>query len=182
MSDGTATAAAPAKSSWWVGLVLGIVTIVFGVLFLTNPAATSVTFALVVGMYWFARGIVDICLIFADRTMWGLKLAFGALGIIAGWLVMSLVINKPLLGTLGLATAYVWVLGIMGIAMGIVDIVQMFQGAGWGRGLLGVLMILLGGWLMLNPTSGALALPWVIGVLMIAFGAMAAIASFAFRE
>jgi len=183
VSDDTAVAVgAPERSLWWIPLVQGILTIVLGLLFLTNPAATSVTFAFIIGMWWFVRGIIDLVLMFVDHTMWGLKLFMGVLGIIAGWIVMSVVMDTPLLGTLGLATAYVWVLGIMGIVMGVVDIVQAFKGAGWGRGLLGVLMIILGGWLVANPVGSAIYLPWVFGVLMIVFGIMAVAAAFQLKK
>lgn len=182
MNDTAAVAGTRENSGWWVPLVLGIATIIFGILFLTNPAATSVTFTLVIGMYWFARGIIDIVLMFADTTLWGWKLFVGVIGILAGWLVMSSVLETPLFASLGLGTAFVVVLGIMGIVMGVSDIAQAFMGAGWGRGILGVLMILLGIWLLAHPFSSALALPWLFGVAMIVFGGLACIAAFQLRK
>lgn len=183
LSDDVVVAAgAPVAIPWWIPLVQGILTIVVGLLFLTNPAATSITFAFIIGVYWFVRGIIDLVLMFVDTTMWGWKLFIGVIGILAGWLVMSVVLDTPLLGTLGLASAYVWVLGIMGVVIGVADIVQAFQGAGWGRGLLGVLMIILGGWLIANPVESAIYLPWVFGVLMLVFGAFAIIAAFQLKK
>ena len=156
----------------------GILAIVLGLLFFANPAATSVTLAFFIGIWWFVRGIMDIVFMFVDHSMWGWKLFMGILGILAGWLVMSYITKAPLLTTLGLATIWVWVLGIMGIAMGIADIVQAFKGAGWGRGLLGVVMILLGIWLVAEPVRAAITLPWVFGVLLLVSGIMAIFAAF----
>ncbi len=182
MSNGTAMAGTQDNSGWWVPLILGIATIIFGILFLTNPAATSVTFTFVIGMYWFARGIIDLVLMFVDTTMWGWKLFVGVIGVLAGWLVMSSTLDTPFFAALGLGSAFIVVLGIMGIVMGISDIAQAFMGAGWGRGILGVLMILLGIWLVANPVGSALALPWLFGVVMIVFGGFSCVAAFMLRS
>lgn len=182
MSNGTAVAENPAGVAWWVPLVMGILTVIVGIMFLSNPAATSVTFALVIGIYWFVRGIMDIVLIFVDKTLWGLKLFAGLLGIGAGWIVASWVMEAPFLGTLTLGATFVWVLGIMGIAMGIADIVHAFKGAGWGRGLLGVLMIFLGLWLIAEPVQAAFALPWTMGIMMIFFGTLSIVSAFQLKK
>ena len=181
MSDDVAVGAS-ARDLWWLPLVQGILAIVLGLLFFSNPAATSVTMAFFIGIWWFVRGIMDIVLMFVDHTMWGWKLFMGILGILAGWLVMSYVTKAPILTTLGLGTIWIWVLGIMGIMMGFVDIYQAFKGAGWGRGLLGVLMILLGIWLVAEPVRAALTLPWVFGVLLVFGGIMAIVAAFQLKK
>ena len=183
MSDDTAVAVcAPERSLWWIPLVQGILTIVLGLLFLTNPAATSVTFAFIIGMWWFVRGIIDLVLIFVDHTMWGWKLFMGILGIVAGWIVAAAVIEKPLIATLAVGTIWAWVLGFMGVVMGIIDLYQAFKGAGWGRGILGVLMIIFGIWIMTSPVQSAIALPWVFGVLLLLGGIMAIVAAFQLRK
>lgn len=183
MSDSAAVAAGPsARDLWWVPLVQGILAIVLGLLFFSNPAATAVTMAFFIGIWWFIRGIIDIVLMFVDHTMWGWKLFMGIVGILAGWLVMSYVVKAPLLTTLGLGAIWVWVLGLMGIFMGVVDIAQAFKGAGWGRGLLGVLMILIGVWLMAKPIRAALTLPWVFGVLLVFYGVLGIFAAFQLRK
>jgi uncharacterized membrane protein HdeD (DUF308 family) len=166
------------KDHWWVPLVQGIAAIILGILFLTNPGATLAVTAAFVGFYWLITGVINIVLIFTDSSMWGWKLFIGGLGILAGLVVVTNMFDHPIATTLGLAAIFVWVLGLQGIIMGVIEIVQAFQGAGWGRGILGVLSILIGGWLMANAMLGALAVPWVLGVMMIIFGIAAVFMAF----
>ena len=183
MSDDTAVAvSADARSLWWVPLVQGILAIVLGLLFFANPGATSVTLVFFIGLWWFVRGIIDLVLIFVDHTMWGWKLFMGILGIVAGWIVAAAVIETPLIATLAVGTIWAWVLGFMGVVMGIIDLYQAFKGAGWGRGILGVLMIIFGIWIMTSPVQSAIALPWVFGVLLLLGGIMAIVAAFQLKK
>ena len=78
--------------------------------------------------------------------------------------------RTPLLATVGLAAIYVFVLGIQGIVFGVIQIIQAFQGGGWGVGILGVVSILFGALLMANPVIAGLALPWVFGVFAVVGG------------
>ena len=166
------------KDHWWVPLVQGIAAIILGLLFLTNPGATLAVTAALIGFYWLITGIINIVLIFTDSSMWGWKLFVGGLGIVAGLIVVTNMFDHPIATTLGLSAIFVWVLGLQGIIMGIIEIIQAFQGAGWGRGILGVLSILIGGFLMANALLAATTLPIVIGVLMIVFGIAAVIMAF----
>jgi len=65
-------------------------------------------------------------------------------------------------------------LGIGGIIMGIVNLVQAFSGAGWGVGILGVLSIIFGIILLGNTVIAVALLPWVLGFTFI-FGGIAAV-------
>jgi uncharacterized membrane protein HdeD (DUF308 family) len=157
-------------SGWWVPLVMGIVAIVFGLLLFTNPAGTSIWIAWLVGIYWFIGGVMNLVSLFVDRTQWGWKLVLGLLGIFAGMVVISAMGRTPLLATVGLAAIYVFVLGLQGIVFGVIQIIQAFQGGGWGVGILGVVSILFGALLMANPIIAGLALPWVFGVFAVVGG------------
>jgi len=166
------------KDLWWVGLVQGIAAILLGVLFLTYPAATAVTVAGMVGFFWLVGGVVDIVQMFMDKTSWGWKLFSGVIGILAGLLVLSNVVKHPLYTAAGLGAIYVFVLGIQGVIIGVIQVVRAFQGEGWGVGALGVLSVLFGLLLMFNSLAGALALPLVFGVLGIVFGIVAIVMAF----
>ena len=65
--------------------------------------------------------------------------------------------------------------------MGIIGLIQAFQGAGWGAGILGALSILLGLVLIFNPIIGAATLPWVLGIFGVVGGILAIIAAFRLR-
>ncbi|MFO7663784.1 MAG: DUF308 domain-containing protein [Chloroflexota bacterium] len=81
--------------------------------------------------------------------------------------------------TLGLAL--VIILGIQGIIMGIVNLIEAFQGAGWGVGLLGVVNIILGIILLANTMIAVAILPWILGVFAIVGGIAAIVMAFRLR-
>ena len=170
------------QEHWWIPLVQGIAAIVLGVLLFTYTGATSAVLAGFVGFYWLISGVVNIVAIFVDSTMWGWRLFIGLLGILAGFIVVTNVFEHPLGTAVGLATIFVWVLGIQGLIMGTIEIVQAFQGAGWGRGVLGAFTALIGLFLVFNPFPASIALPFVIGVIMIVMGGFAVFVAFKIKN
>jgi len=114
--------------------------------------------------------------------MWGWKLFIGVLGVFAGFLVVTNLFEHPIATTVGLASIFVWVMGIQGLIIGIVEIVQAFQGAGWGRGVLGFFTALIGLFLIFNPVVGGMALPLVIGIIMIVMGCFAIFMAFKLKS
>ena len=169
-------------AQWWVPLVMGIVSVVFGLLLLSHPAETSIWVAWLVGIYWFIGGVVNLVMMFVDRTQWGWKLALGILGILAGVVVLDAMGQAPLMATIGLAAVYVWILGIQGIAYGLVQIIQAFQGGGWAAGILGAISMLFGFFLVANPLPASFALPVVFGVFAIAGGIATMVVAFQLKK
>lgn len=159
---------------WWVVLIEGIAALILGILLLVSPGTTTVVLIQFLGIYWFIIGIIDIVRIFIDRTAWGWKLFSGIIGILAGLAI----IQYPLWATLLVPTVMVWLFGFFGIVIGVIGLIQAFQGAGWGAGILGVLSILFGILLVLNPVAGALTLPFIFGILGIVGGVAAIIMAF----
>ena len=179
MSTTTATATQMKNElPWWLILIEGISAIILGFFFLRSPAQTTFWVTQFLGIWWFIGGIFDIVGIFMDKSRWGWKLFSGILGIIAG----ILIIGHPAWSTLIVPATLVIILGIEGIIIGIVDIVKAFKGGGWGIGLLGVLSIILGGWLLGNRFAATLAAPWAFGILAIAFGIAAIVAAFRYKN
>jgi uncharacterized membrane protein HdeD (DUF308 family) len=162
---------------WWVVLIGGIAGIVVGILLLTNTAAATLFLVQVLGIYWLISGIVSIVQIFIDSTGWGWKLAIGILGIIAGLLI----IDHPLYSPLVVGSVAVIILGVQGLIMGVIYLIQAFTGGGWGLGLLGVLSIVFGVLLLANVWLATLALPWVFGIFGIVLGLVAVYRAFKMR-
>jgi uncharacterized membrane protein HdeD (DUF308 family) len=163
---------------WWVVLLQGIFAIILGLLLLTSPGMTTLVLIQFVGIYWLVAGIFSLVTIFIDHTKWGWKLFSGIIGIIAGLLV----IQHPLWSTVLLPTVLIIILGVEGIIMGFIALFSAFKGGGWGAGILGVLSILIGSYLVFNPLVGALALPWVIGIFALIGGVFAIVIAFRDRK
>jgi len=178
MTEATATQAAPQPTGsaipWWLVLLEAIAAIIIGALLLANPAKATFVLIQLLGISWFISGIFGIVSIFIDKTQWGWKLFSGILGIIAG----ILIIQHPLWSTLLVPATLVIILGIQGIIIGIVKLIQAFQGAGWGAGILGVLSIILGLFLLANLFYATLSLPFVVGIFAIIGGIFALVAAF----
>ena len=147
---------------------------ILGLFLLAKPGMTMVVVVQLVGIYWFVAGIFQIVAIFIDHTQWGWKLFSGILGIIAGMII----IKHPLWSPIMLTTVLVIVLGIEGIIIGIINLIQAFKGGGWGVGILGALSILFGLILLANVLLATFSVPWVLGVLGIVGGIIAIIYSF----
>lgn len=162
---------------WWLVLLEGMAAIIIGALLLTSPGATLLILIQFLGIYWFVAGIFKIISIFIDSTMWGWKLFAGILGILAG----IIIIQHPLWSTLLVPATLVIVIGIDGIIIGIVSLIQAFRGGGWGVGILGILSIIFGIILVANPIIGAATLPWVLGIFAIVGGIFAIIMAFRLR-
>ncbi len=176
------TAAGGVGTPWWVALVAGIGMALVGLLMLLAPGISLVVAAQFLGFYWLVDGIVSLVSIFVDRRGWGWKLVIGILGIIAGISVLQ----HPLWSALLLPAVLVMYLGIMGIAIGIVEVVMAFRGAGWGTGILGAVNVIFGLMLVFNPVVGALTVPYILGGLLgglgIVGGIGTAIMSFSMRS
>ncbi|MBK7916550.1 MAG: DUF308 domain-containing protein [Chloroflexi bacterium] len=99
------------------------------------------------------------------------------MGILAGIVVMQ----HPLWSPLVVGKVIVIILGIEGIMIGVINIIQAFKGGGWGVGLLGVLSIIFGMILLSNSWIATFSLPLVMGVFAIIMGIVAIAASFRLR-
>lgn len=171
----TAAVAPKQQMPWWVLLVQGIAAIILGVLFFTNPAATSIIVVRFIAIYWLITGIISLVRIFTDphHRIW--KLISGIIGIFAGWFLLT----SPGLESAALfGVTVVLLLAIQGIIMGIAELIEAFQGGGWGPGIIGVISIVIGFILLGQPLVTAAALPWVIGAFAFVGGIFAIVMAF----
>ena len=180
----TTTAVAPAAPiRWWLPLIEGIIAILIGFWFFTQPLATSLGFVLAIGIYWFIIGVFDLIRLFWDRTRWGWTLFSGIIGMLAGGMIVSGMLgqNNPLGTAFVVGTTLTWVIGLMGILYGIMALIGAFRGGGWWSAVLGVFGILFGWFILANPLATTLALPLTLGVLLVAGGIMLIVTAFRLR-
>ena len=163
---------------WWATLIQGIAALIIGLLLMTQPIVTTVTLVYFIGWWWLISGIFEIGTLFVDRTAWGWRLFTGLLSILAG----GYIIAAPLIGAVVVVGVATLLLGINGMIIGVVDIIKAFQGAGWGKGALGVLSFVLGAVIAFNFTTFMAALPWVWGLFAIVFGIAAIVMAFQARK
>ncbi len=175
----SAAVAQKARIPWWLVLIQGIVAIVLGILLWTNPLKTANFLVWFIALYWLISGVIQLVRLFVDRSHWGWKLFSGIIGILAGWVLLDAGATER---TLVFGWALIIILGIQGIVMGIISLIEAFQGGGWGPGIIGGLAILFGILLLGNSMAATLVLPWVIGMFMIVGGIFAIIMSFRLRS
>ena len=162
---------------WWLVLIEGVSLIIVGLLMLASPGMSTLILIQFVGIYWLVAGIFKIVSIFIDSADWGWKLVGGILGILAGMIVLQHPIWSPLV----IGATLIIILGVQGLIIGVVGLVQAFRGAGWGAGILGAVSILIGLLLLFNVGGFTLALPWTIGLLALVGGVLSTIAAFRLR-
>jgi uncharacterized membrane protein HdeD (DUF308 family) len=163
---------------WWLVLLEGIAAAIIGLFLLTAPGATLFVLIQVVAIFWLVGGIFRIISIFLDSSLWGWKLVGGALGILAGIVVLQ----HPLWSTVLVPAIYVIILGIQGLILGGVSLVMAFRGEGWGVGILGALSLVFSLVLLFNPWIGVAALPFILGAVGIVGGGVAIVMAFVMRS
>jgi len=163
---------------WWVVLLEGIAAIIIGILFLAYPARTLFFVVQVLGWYWLIVGIINIFSIFMDKSNWGWKLLSGIIGIIAGLII----IGYPLLSGILVPSALAILIGIMGLVIGCISLLQGFKGGGWGAAIIGVLTIILGLLIIASPMVATVMLLYLLAFFAIAGGVVAIYLAFKMRK
>ncbi|QIE40955.1 HdeD family acid-resistance protein [Meridianimarinicoccus aquatilis] len=145
---------------WTKWLLLGIASVVFGLLALGNAVAASIAVTLVTGLFLTIAGGVQI--FFAVGTQGGHKIWALVLGIVTLLLGLSFMIN-PLEGTISLATL-VTVLLFAGGLLRLVLAWSMKQTQYfWPMLISGAMSVLLAGYILANFAAASLSL---LGILL----------------
>jgi uncharacterized membrane protein HdeD (DUF308 family) len=119
-------------------------------------------------------GIFDLVSLFVDRRHWGWKAFSGVIGIIAG----IIIVRHPLWSAVLVPVTLVWVLGFIGILIGVTHVIRAFTGGGWGSAVLGLLSLLFGVILLAQPIESLAVLVLLISVWAVVGGAVAVVVSF----
>lgn len=156
--------------NWWLVLVRGIASILFGIAAFAWPGLTASMLVVIFGAYLLADGILGIVDSIRYRgriDRWWFWLLDGVLGVLVGGLTLFM----P-----GLSVFVLLVLiacwAIMGGVFRIFAAIHLrreIRGE-WLLGLSGVLSILLGVFLIAMPGPGLVSLVWLIGIWAVTFG------------
>jgi uncharacterized membrane protein HdeD (DUF308 family) len=168
------------KHPWWLLLLSGCLSVIIGILLLTNPGRTVVALAWALGVYWLIQGTFTLIGMFIDHSAWGWKLFIGILGILAGIVVM----RHPIASAVELPMLLVLLLGIQGVISGVVSLVMAFKGGGWGAGILGAISIIFGVFLIVNyaTLSMVVAFYWIAAIGALVIGVVQIIHAFQQRK
>ncbi len=155
--------------SWWVLALQGAGALLFGVLALVWPGITLLVLVALYSAYALITGAGTTVAAVKNRARkgWRLMLRLGLAGLAAG--VLALIF--PALTALALVLimgASAVVSGVLQVAMAI-RLRKEIRGE-WLLGLAGVVSLLFGGFVLLFPGAGALALVWLIALHAITIG------------
>ncbi len=164
--------------NWWLLLLRGLLGILFGVLTFIWPGVTLVTLVLLYGAYALVDGVLALVAAVmggAPAPRWWLAIV-GLFGIAAGVLTLLWPGMTALALLLFIAT-WAAAIGIMQI-VGAIRLRKEIDNE-WLLIAGGVLSVIFGAVMLLQPGAGALALVMIIGAYSISYGIL--LVSFAFR-
>ncbi len=157
------------QSRWLIAL-RGIIAIVFGVLALLWPGLTALTLVLWLGIYLLIDGVLAIITGIrhrADNDRWWVLLLEGIVGIVAA-IYIFLFPQPATLAVLLVIAAWAIVTGVLEIVFAIRMRREIHNE--WMIALTGVVSILFGIIILLNPAAGLMGIVWAIGAYAILFG------------
>jgi uncharacterized membrane protein HdeD (DUF308 family) len=155
--------------NWWLMLLRGICAVIFGVLTFVWPGVTLITLVLFYGAFALVDGVLSLAAAImggAPAPRWWLAIV-GLLGIGVG------VVTLFMPGITALVLLYY--IAFWAIAVGVLEIVGAIRlrkeiDNEWWLVAAGVLSVLFGLLLIIQPGAGALALIFTIGVYAVIYG------------
>lgn len=160
-----------ASETWWLGVIAGVLTILFGIAALFWPELTLVTFVYLFSAYVLVWGVVSIVKslisIRGGNGMWWLGLLFGVLVLGLGvYLVRHPGVS---FGTLILFVGFTFII------RGLIDVLEGLFGDKSASGkvlslIAGIVGVLAGVFVLIQPVSGGVAFVWVLGLYSLIFG------------
>jgi uncharacterized membrane protein HdeD (DUF308 family) len=151
---------------WWALVLRGVLSVIFAGFCFLKPEVTFPVLVLFAGAWFLVDGIFTFIHGFKAEKKW-LHFLYGALGIAAG-LVTFLHPAITALSLLFLIAFWFIFKGVLEISLAIRLRKEIRHE--WLLGLAGVVSIVFGALIMLNPGSGALAVLWLIGIYALFFG------------
>jgi uncharacterized membrane protein HdeD (DUF308 family) len=164
---------------WGLAVVMGVASIVLGILAIFYPGATIVTVAIFFAAWLFVSGIFEVVTSFTrdgDTGSRVLHAIIGVLSIIVGWALLRTPFQS--------VEVFIFVLGIFWLVQGVMTFVAAFsqkQGRNW-RILSGLLGIIAGVIILTYPISSAVTLALVGGIWLVILGITQVIAGFQLRS
>jgi uncharacterized membrane protein HdeD (DUF308 family) len=162
--------------------VRGVIAVLFGLAAIFWPRLTALVLVYLFGIYALLDGITAVFVALQERAVaarWWVLLIEGLVGVLFGILAFF----SPIV----VALALLYLIAAWAIITGIVEIVAAFSMRRalvleWTLAIAGILSILLGVLLAVQPIGGILAVVWIIGIYAVVFGVLLIIRAFQFRS
>ena len=149
-------------SSWWVLLLIGVLSVIAGVIVLAEPDHSLSVLVIVSGIYIVVSSLLELWAVaFVSRS--GTAALFGVLGIVIGILLIRHPINSILAATL--------LVGLWFVAVGVIRLVEALGSSrgGWALAV-AALQIVVGIVLVASPHIGLATLALLVGLAFILNG------------
>lgn len=158
------------KRNWWMYLVMGLATLMFGIVAVSNPAQTFLSLGFFFGLFLLISGGVDIVMALSSsrvKSSWIFSMIFGAIEALIGIYILQ----RP-----GLAFATFIVYVAIGLLVrGVLHMIEAFDSEydtmfrTWHI-IAAVVSVLASIIVWRYPIQGTLAFVWVVGVFAIING------------
>jgi uncharacterized membrane protein HdeD (DUF308 family) len=170
------------SQSWWIILWRGIAALIFGLITWFNPVITLYVMLIFFSGYAFVDGTLGIVMSFKGRRYhkdWWLLFIWASANFLTGILtffipIVTVVVLTDLLAIWAIVSGVLQMTTAIGLRKSI-------QGEGW-MALGGILSIILGIVLFINPVQGGIAITWLMGIYAILFGIISIILAFRVRR
>jgi len=156
---------------WWMGVIESALALFFGISAIFWPGLTLITLVYLFSAFVLGLGIIQLILGLMSikrRPTWWVTALVGALGVGVG----IYLVRNP-----GVSfRTFIILVGLFLIARGILDIMRVFVDRGTNTlvktfsSILGVVAIIAGILVLLQPVAGGVAFVWVLGLYAIIAG------------
>lgn len=171
---------------WWIVLVRGIAALILGILLISKPGVTAIVMVQFLGAYFLVDGVFSVINSVLGRKHlqgWGWGVVMGGLEILTGIIVFG----HPIASAIMTASTLVYCVAFMAIVFGALGVMTGIQvrkevKGEWAMIAGGVLGIIFGLMLIMNPLASAAVYLTVTGVLAVLGGIVQIFASFQFRK
>jgi uncharacterized membrane protein HdeD (DUF308 family) len=168
--------------NWWLLALRGLAAVLFGVIAFVWPGATLITLVWLFGAFALVNGFLSLVLaakVPKGYPRFGSLILGGLLGILAGLLAFVM----PAITALGL----IILIAAWAMVTGILEIVAALKlrkeiNNEWLLILVGILSLVFGVLLLLQPAAGALVLIWWIGAYALVLGILLFVLAFRMRR
>lgn len=161
------------KRLWASTMVAGMAAVAAGLFFIFSPAHTLTVLVAVFGAFAFVAGLFTLVGGLRDRESkgHGIQSLEGALGLAAGLVLLT----RPAVGgrlLLVVVAAWAIVVGVTELVQGV--LARRVEPAAWMLGATGAFTFVFGIALLLGRSTGVLAISWLLGIYLVAWGCVRA--------